>query len=294
MESLLLGVMTLMALVGVYSFISILLPLRPFRTRVQAIKAFAASIVVLCGSAVALGGLVDPERAARDVLVESEGGSDATGSDVALTTATVSAEKIPAACGDGGLAMMDEVSVTGTHVLHASVGGEEILNERATAALGEPHFQNVDNTQSLLRTCWQNEWTEIEVLTPEWLKGIRGWVSSEAIRVVERGGDGKRILVEADVYWDDNSSKFKPQIVSILNRIIRENSRCEQLDTGSVVLSSLESKPGSPVFSVNCNSGSSLFNVTFSPGDAEGEVSFAAVQPIGRSAAAGVSESLCI
>jgi len=39
---------------------------------------------------------------------------------------------------------MDEVTVNGSHELYAAPEGGRIINEKATAALGETHYQQID------------------------------------------------------------------------------------------------------------------------------------------------------
>ena len=288
-----LSLLTLLAtLAFAYSLLSVLYPLRPFRDRRQALKGVGGSFVVALASLVVFGVIADPKNGpASGLAAETEGTARSTTGDGALSVATVSPGRVPAACGEGGLALMDEVTVSDSQELYASPAGERIINQKASAALGTTHYQQVDYTQRLRRTCAQEGWTEIEVLTPEWLKGNRGWVRAEAIRVIENDDAGKRIFVEADFYWDNDTSRFKPQIVTIVNRIARENARCGEVDTGSVAKSSSRSQPGKPVFFVTCGSGASAFNVWFSPNDAEGGSSFAAVRPVGRAAGAEACEA---
>lgn len=63
---------------------------------------------------------------------------------------------------------------------------------------------------------------------------VKGWVPNEALREIERTASGCRIYVEADIYWDDDTSQFKPKIVAVVNKIARENLNCGQIDTSSV------------------------------------------------------------
>ena len=282
----------LATLIFAYSLFSVLYPLKPFRSRSQAFKGVGGSFVAVLALVAFVGFIDNPKAApASGTIAEARKTEQQALADDALSVATVAPSLVPAACGDGGLALMDEVTVNGSHELYAAPEGGRIINEKATAALGETHYQQIDYSQRLRRTCAQEGWTEIEVLTPEWLKGNRGWVRADAIRIIESDDAGKRIFVEADFYWDDDTSRFKPQIVTIVNRIARENDKCGEIDPSSAALSSSRSKPGKPVFFVTCGTGATVFNVWFSPDDAVGDASFAAIRPIGRAAGAEACEA---
>ena len=203
---------------------------------------------------------------------------------------------IPKPCGDGGrgLALRDVVAVTGSHDLRAlpTVGAEKIKNEKASAVLGKTHFHSIDSSTSVRRLCVQANWTHVQIVTPDWLTHVAGWVQNEALRDIERTASGARVYVEADFYWDDDTSHFKPQIVTAVNRIKQENRNCRQIDTSSVAKSPSRSKPGDPVFFVTCGSGASAFNVWFRPNDAQqASRSFAAKEPLGKKAAADACEA---
>ncbi len=287
------SLLTLLAtLIFVYSLLSVLYPLKPFRSRGQALKGVGGSFVAVLALVTVVVLIANPKaEPGADTISEAEKTEQEALAENALSVATVSPGLVPSACGEGGLALMDEVTVSDSQELYAAPDGERIINEKATAALGETHYQQVDYSQRLRRTCAQEGWTEIEVLTPEWLKGNRGWVRADAIRVIENDDSDKRIFVEADFYWDDDTSRFKPQIVAIVNRITRENEKCGEIDPSTVALSSSRSKPGKPVFFVTCGTGASVFNVWFSPDDAVGDASFAAIRPIGRAAGADACEA---
>lgn len=51
--------------------------------------------------------------------------------DGAISTPIVSSGNLPAACGEGGLALMDEVTVVGSQELFSSPSGDRIVNQKA-------------------------------------------------------------------------------------------------------------------------------------------------------------------
>ena len=199
---------------------------------------------------------------------------------------------VPKPCGDGGLVLRDVVAVTGNYDLHALplVEAEKIKNEKASRIPGKTHFHQIDNSTSVRRLCVQANWTHVQIVTPDWLTHVSGWVPNEALRDIERTASGSRVYVEADFYWHGDTSQFKQQIITAVNRIAQENRNCDQIDTYSVAKSPSRSKPGDPVFFVTCGSGASAFNVWFRPTDVQAGLSFTAKEPLGRKAAADACE----
>ena len=144
----------LATLIFAYSLFSVLYPLKPFRSRSQAFKGVGGSFVAVL-ALVTFVGLIDNPKAApaSGTIAEAKKTEQQALADDALSVATVAPSLVPAACGDGGLALMDEVTVNGSHELYAAPEGGRIINEKATAALGETHYQQIDYSQRLRRTC---------------------------------------------------------------------------------------------------------------------------------------------
>jgi hypothetical protein len=211
-----------------------------------------------------------------------------------LTAATVAATQIPDPCGEGGLILGDVVAVSGENELRIQpdASADRIKNVKASNALGTTKYHRIDGSTTVRRVCVQSEWSEVQIVTLEWLTHVRGWVPNEALREIERTASGQRVFKPDDIYWDEDTSPFKDEIVNIVNQIARENNQCKKIDAYSVAKSSSRSKPGEPVFYVTCNSGTSAFNVWFSPVDAEAIAgSFGAIKPISRTAATQACES---
>lgn len=189
-------------------------------------------------------------------------------------------------CEGGGIATGDEVAVSNDVQLRSAPGksGKPIINEKATAALGETYYQKVDSSEQLREMCRQKEWSKVQVMDPA-LSFIEGWLPVSSLRAIERDTSGKRKYVADDFYWDKGTSKYKPQIVANVNKIVRENERCDDIDPGTVARSKDRSTPGSPVFFVTCKSGSSYFNVWFKPGDAAAGKIFHAIRNVDQGSA---------
>ncbi len=198
----------------------------------------------------------------------------------ALGTATP-----PAACGEGGLALGDVVAVTGRHELRSAAESDapRIKNEKATRLLKTPQYHVIDNSTKVRRLCVQDQWTKVRITSPDWLSDVSGWVPGTALRVIERTETGQQIFTEADFIWDTDTSQFKAQITTAVNRISAENPKCSPIDPGSVAKSPSRGTPDDPVFFVTCGTGAEAFNVWFRPDDAEAQTAFTAKAPLEKS-----------
>jgi hypothetical protein len=135
----------------------------------------------------------------------------------------------------------------------------------------------------LRELCRTKEWSKVQVIEPESLNNVVGWVSVSKLRAVEQASDGARKYVADDFYWDEDTSPYKKELVAAANRIAVENANCGSIDPGTLAKSPTKSTPGKPVYFITCNGISDQpFNVWFERGDAKGGKSFAAIPNIGR------------
>lgn len=161
-----------------------------------------------------------------------------------------------------------------------------LLNEKATAVLGQKHYHQIDSSVQVRALCQHQGWTKIQIVEPSWLTHVVGWVESKSLDVPT---SGPRTISAEDIYWDKGTAKHKVMIVSALNRIHREDPRCKQIDPGSVSRSQ-KSTPAKPLFFVTCGSGIDVVNVFFSEDDVRSEKQFAAPKHIERSTAISLCE----
>jgi hypothetical protein len=192
----------------------------------------------------------------------------------------------PEPCEHGGISTGDEVSIKGESPLYDAPDGNRVVNEKATAALGKTHYQQVDNSERLKEVCRTQKWSKVQVLEPSWLTDVVGWVPVSALRSIELDAGGARRYVAADFTWDKDTESHKARLVAAVNRIARENANCASIDPGTLAKSPSRSKAGKPVFFITCNSPKGQpFNVWFEPTDAERGKSFAAIRNIDRATA---------
>lgn len=187
-----------------------------------------------------------------------------------------------------------EYGITGSRINVRKGPGtnyEKIVNQKATAALGKTHYVQVDNSVTVLESCRQDDWSFIEVTKPEWLReSHKGWVASRFLREQARDATGVRVFNEEDFIWDGKTSPHKEIIVAAVNKIHRENSRCEEIDPSSAYLSGSKSSPENPVFFVTCGSGANAFNVWFSKEDLDDKKVFGAQRHIEKANAISLCE----
>lgn len=192
-----------------------------------------------------------------------------------------------------GVPVSGIVAVAGDTTVYSgpSETSDAVVNAKATAALGSTHLQSIDQSQTVRRLCEENDWTQMSVVTPEWLTHVNGWVPSSALRQIERTASGQRVYTDADFGWYDDTRPYADQIVAVVNQITRENKNCETVDTGTVSLSPSRSSASDPVFFITCGTGAAAFNVWFRPDDAKADTSFAAIQPLDQTRATSMCQS---
>ncbi|MFC7047858.1 hypothetical protein [Emcibacter nanhaiensis] len=274
---------------GLYSIVGLVFPIAPFSSRKAASISLVITIALLFFSRPLL------ERKGSDqTLDDFKLDQTRETADSAIKENAIRDVKIPEPCGQGGIAMGDVVAVTGEHLLHASAdqNSSKIKNVKASNILGKDHFHQIDSSTTVRRLCVQEEWAEVQIVTPDWLTHVKGWVPNTALREIESNEYGGRIYVEEDFYWDSETSQFKKDIINIVNKISHENENCESIDPYTVAKSTSQSSPGDPVFFVTCGSGVDAFNVWFRPSDADVDTTFLAKKPLGKVSAVNQCEEV--
>lgn len=228
-------------------------------------------------------------------LISNLGGNrslpPATATSVSLAAPEVSAAKPAIACAVGAsVGDAAPVAVLGEYEIRQSPdqNGARIKNEKASAILGGEHYHVVDTSTTVRALCSSGDWREVQIVTPDWLNSVRGWVPANVLRPIERTSDGARIYTASDFNWDGTTSAYQSHLVTIINKIAREHDGCRSIDTASLALSASRSRPDAPVFFVTCEA-VTPFNVWFEPGDVNH--TFGAVVAISQSDAVSRCEA---
>lgn len=160
------------------------------------------------------------------------------------------------------------MGVTGTDINVRKGPGtefEKVVNKKASDVLGRTHYVKIDAGVTLIEFCQDGDWSYIEVDEPDWLrKSHIGWVHGKFLVSLDISSGKIRRFVAKDFIWDEATAPYKELIVSGVNKVHAENSRCDVIDPTSAYMSKSKSKPGNPVFFVTCGRGSGVFNVFFS------------------------------
>lgn len=191
---------------------------------------------------------------------------------------------VPATCEGGGIATGDEATAIEEYDFRQQPGEKaaRVINPKASEIFEQTMYHGTSPGQRLKELCRQDAWVKVRMLEPEWATDIKGWVPASILRPIEKDSSGKRLYDESDFYWDKDATRYKAQITAAVNRIVRENANCPDVDTGSIAKSPSRSSPGKAVFFVTC-SANPPFNIWFEPADAgDSNKSFAAIQNINR------------
>lgn len=178
------------------------------------------------------------------------------------------------------------------HDLRSSPEGDKIVNRKATKALGETHYQTIDNTTKVQVQCIEGDWARIQITSPEWLISQKGWVERTALALPLKPGE-KRTFTAIDFDWDKYTAKDKDMIIKAVNRIHREDPRCADAILPSLTgWSEDQSKArGKRTYFVNCGVGDKTVNVYFDADRVEDPTPFRAPSHVDQGRAVELCET---
>jgi hypothetical protein len=212
---------------------------------------------------------------------------------VSSTAPAVAASAQP--CGPESAKSGQTLKVNGSDVmLHAgpSAKSEKLINQKATQILKKTQYLTIDNTVTVVEECNQTGWSRVRVTEPDWLCASHiGWVPNSALRGQKKDSSGQVVFTEADFIWDKKTTPYKKIIVAGVNKVHKENSRCETIDPASAYISSSKGTPSDPVFFVTCGTGANTFNAFFSKSEVEKGTKLAAAKHIDRNRAIDLCEA---
>lgn len=149
-----------------------------------------------------------------------------------------------------------------------SESAPRVVNQSATEVFGRKEYANIDKSELLTETCTTSGWSHVQVKQPSHLNFIAGWVQSKNLRGRLTDEQGIEIFTQADFEWTKRTKPYASIIVAGVNKVLRENPRCKQVNTGSVDISSTKGSRENPVFYVTCDdSNGDPFNIFFSKAD---------------------------
>ena len=208
--------------------------------------------------------------------------------------ATTFAEN-PQSCGSTSIKTGKTYKVNGSGINVRKGPGtnfEKIVNQKATNIFKKTHYITIDNSVTVYEECSQGKWSKIHVTDPDWLsQSHRGWVASKFLRGKKVDSSGKEVFTEADFSFDKKTRPFKNIIITGVNKIHRENSRCKNIDPYSAYISGSKGSESNPVFFVTCGKGYKVFNVFFSKSDVEKDIKISEKKHISKLRATDLCEN---
>lgn len=93
-----------------------------------------------------------------------------------------------------------------------------------------------------------------------------------------------------DLVWDQSTRPYQQVVLKGVNKLHRENHRCQDMDLGTVTRSTQKGSTTNPVFFVVCGKGNKAFNAYFSQSDVEADKRLAAIRHLDRGRAVALCE----
>jgi len=131
----------------------------------------------------------------------------------------------------------------------------------------------IDEQSDVRELCRAGNWSKVRVAS----SSVEGWVPSSALQKVKTSGSGRRIYTAADFEWPIGSAPARPAVLTIINRIIEQNPKCEAIDRQSLTMNG--SGKGA-TFLIGCDGGEGDQSFEFTAADASNGRSFAPEKPI--------------
>ena len=143
-----------------------------------------------------------------------------------------------------------------------------------------PVYATITSSVPVRETCRSGIWSKVRVLVTEELRWMSGWVPSAALREVPVGEGRRRIYGSGDIEWQPGSERYRKQILAVVNKVMREDKRCDAIDSQSLLV---DNQGGDPRFTILCVGPAGTHDITFEASDGTNGRSFAqeAVNPGG-------------
>jgi hypothetical protein len=169
-------------------------------------------------------------------------------------------------CEQGQPASGDIVDVKGGgHTLLTSpdANAAAVVNEKASQIVRTTQYHSIDSSTRVQIQCEKEEWVKVQLTMPEWLTHVKGWTKRQNL-LPPRAPGAFRTFTEEDIFWDEDTSKYKGAITQAINQIHRKVLLCKDyIQPATVALSSSKSRPNKLVFYITCGVGTNFVNVYF-------------------------------
>lgn len=190
------------------------------------------------------------------------------------------------ACGAEGQVTQRDYAVTKEAVLRS---GPDPKAEPLIFAIGsDAKPVSIDDSMPVREVCRAKGWSEVRVMMfPSDIGKAQGWVPSSVLRTVPVNDAGRRVYREADIEWPTGSKSYRTAALTVVNRLVDENPKCDAINTRSLLVR----KDGDGAkLHVVCF-GKPEQSVDFRPADATNGRSFVPIEPTTQDVARRVCEA---
>ena len=185
-------------------------------------------------------------------------------------------------CGVDGRVTLVDHAVRQDAPLRERADGQAAQVMMAFGTDPQPKPVSIDATMPVREICRAGEWSEVRVLLlPSDIGRARGWVPTSVLRAVKTDENGRRVYEEADFEWPAGTAKHKRAILTVANRVMAQNPKCEAFNDQSILIG--KDQDGVTIKAACFGEPEQIVN--FRPEDATNERSFAPVEPITKEAA---------
>ena len=135
----------------------------------------------------------------------------------------------------------------------------------------------IDTTMPVRELCRSGQWSFISILQlPSDIGNGKGWVPTRDLRPVSTDKSGRRIYGPSDFEWPDGSKPYRKAVLTVVNRVMSQNPRCDAFNSQSILM---DKDRAGPLFKAACF-GATEQIVDFRPDDATNGRDFTPVDPI--------------
>lgn len=127
-------------------------------------------------------------------------------------------------------------------VLHGAPLHEraDAQSEQVSIQIGsepQPKPVSTDLTMTVREQCRSGNWSYVSILQlPSDIGKARGWVPTASLRPVNTDIDGRRIYGPEDFDWPDGSLRYQKAILTVVNRVMAQNSKCDAFNPQSILM----------------------------------------------------------
>lgn len=203
------------------------------------------------------------------------------GEEVAGSAQAVGGSEGPATC-DGIAAKPRDFAVREGAPLRARADAQSDQVSIPFGVIQEVKPVSIDTTMPVREMCRSGQWSYVTILQlPSDIGNGKGWVPTANLRPVNTDKSGRRIYGAADFEWIDGSLRYQKAILTVVNRVMAQNPRCDAFNSQSILM---DKDRAGALIKVACF-GETEQVVDFRPDDATNGRSFAPVDPIDERAA---------